>query len=74
MTAPVYKPRRSARSLFVDVRGLRYHLLAWGAGTFELIACDVEGADRVGVSTMNLLLEGARRLDEQHREHREQAS
>ena len=30
MTAPVYKPRRSARSLFVDVRGLRYHLLAWG--------------------------------------------
>ena len=26
----VYKPRRSARSLFVDVRGLRYHLLAWG--------------------------------------------
>ena len=50
-----------------------YHLLEWGAGTFELIACDVEGADRVGVSTMNLLLEGARRLDEQHREHRDQA-
>ena len=30
MTAPVYLPRRSARSLFVQLRGLRYHLLAWG--------------------------------------------
>ena len=25
-----YTPRREARSLFVPVRGLRYHLLAWG--------------------------------------------
>jgi CheY-like chemotaxis protein len=41
-----------------------YHLLGWSAGSFELIACDVEGADRVQQSTMNLLLEGARRLDE----------
>lgn len=41
-----------------------YHLLGWSAGTFELITCDVEGADRVQTSTMNLLLEGARRLDE----------
>jgi two-component system OmpR family response regulator len=41
-----------------------YHLLSWSAGTFELIACEVEGADRVHTSTMNLLLEGARRLDE----------
>lgn len=30
MSAPVYLPRRAARSLFVTVRGLRYHLLAWG--------------------------------------------
>ncbi len=30
MNAPVYRPRRAARSLFVSVRGLRYHLLAWG--------------------------------------------
>lgn len=41
-----------------------YHLLSWSAGSFELIACEVEGADRVHTSTMNLLLEGARRLDE----------
>jgi pimeloyl-ACP methyl ester carboxylesterase len=30
MTEPVYTARRAARSLFVTVRGLRYHLLAWG--------------------------------------------
>ncbi len=30
MNAPVYRPRRAARSLFVTVRGLRNHLLAWG--------------------------------------------
>lgn len=41
-----------------------YYLLSWSAGTFELITCEVEGADRVQSSTMNLLLEGARRLDE----------
>ncbi len=29
-TSAVYLPRRAARSLFVTVRGLRYHLLAWG--------------------------------------------
>jgi pimeloyl-ACP methyl ester carboxylesterase len=30
MSSPVYVVRRPARSLFVTVRGLRYHLLAWG--------------------------------------------
>ncbi|MFT3957287.1 MAG: alpha/beta hydrolase [Piscinibacter sp.] len=30
MSPPVYVARRPARSLFVSVRGLRYHLLAWG--------------------------------------------
>jgi len=30
MSSPVYVARRPARSLFVSVRGLRYHLLAWG--------------------------------------------
>jgi pimeloyl-ACP methyl ester carboxylesterase len=30
MTESVYTARRAARSLFVTVRGLRYHLLAWG--------------------------------------------
>lgn len=41
-----------------------YYLLAWSTGNFELVTCDVEGVDRVQTSTMNLLLEGARRLDE----------
>ena len=30
MTEPAYLPRRAVRSLFVPVRGLRYHLLQWG--------------------------------------------
>ncbi len=30
MTAPLYQARRTARSLFVTLRGLRHHLLAWG--------------------------------------------
>ncbi len=33
MNAPVYRTRRSARSLFLTLRGLRYHLLAWGDGS-----------------------------------------
>jgi pimeloyl-ACP methyl ester carboxylesterase len=33
MSCPVYVARRPARSLFVTVRGLRYHLLAWGDPT-----------------------------------------
>lgn len=33
MSSPVYLARRPARSLFVTVRGLRYHLLAWGDPT-----------------------------------------
>jgi CheY-like chemotaxis protein len=45
-----------------------YHLLRWNAGVFELMACDVEGTDRVHTSTITLLLEGARRLDEHDRD------
>jgi DNA-binding response OmpR family regulator len=41
-----------------------YHLLGWPAGEFELIACVVEGPDRVNSSTTHLLMEGARILDE----------
>ena len=41
-----------------------YHLLGWSAGEFELIACVVEGPDRVNSSTTHLLMEGARILDE----------
>lgn len=44
-----------------------YHLLRWDSGTFELIACDVEGPDRVQTATITLLLEGARRIDEADR-------
>ncbi len=36
MNAPVYRPRRAARSLFVTVRGLRYHLLAWGDASLAM--------------------------------------
>ncbi|HTJ45838.1 MAG TPA: response regulator [Kofleriaceae bacterium] len=41
-----------------------YHLLGWSAGEFELVACVVEGPDRVNSSTTHLLMEGARLLDE----------
>jgi pimeloyl-ACP methyl ester carboxylesterase len=30
MSEPVYQPRRASRSVFVPVRGLRYHLRVWG--------------------------------------------
>src|SRR5438067_4255802 len=43
-----------------------YHLLTWGAGTFEFIACVVEGTDRVNETTTHLLMEGARLIDEAH--------
>ncbi len=41
-----------------------YYLLTWGAGEFEFISCQVEGVDRVNVSTTHLLMEGARLIDE----------
>lgn len=41
-----------------------YHLLTWTAGAFELVACLVEGADRINASTTHLLMEAARRIDE----------
>jgi DNA-binding response OmpR family regulator len=45
-----------------------YHLLNWSAGEFEFMTCVVEGPDRVGTSTTQLLLEGARQLDEGRRD------
>ena len=42
-----------------------YYLLTWSAGAFEFVACLVEGADRVNVTTTHLLMEGARRIDEE---------
>jgi hypothetical protein len=51
----------------VDVECV-YHLLQWSGGTFEFLACDVEGPDRVQTATMHLLMEGARLVDEANRE------
>jgi hypothetical protein len=51
----------------VDVECV-YHLLSWSGGSFEFLACDVEGPDRVQTATMHLLMEGARLIDEQNRE------
>ena len=45
-----------------------YYLLQWSAGEFEFMTCVVEGPDRVETSTTTLLLEGARRLDENRRD------
>ena len=45
-----------------------YELLGWSEGTFEFLACEIEGPDRVQTTTMHLLIEGARLLDENNRE------
>jgi DNA-binding response OmpR family regulator len=45
-----------------------YYLLNWAAGDFEFMTCVVEGPDRVQTSTTQLLLEGARQLDEGRRD------
>ncbi len=45
-----------------------YQLLSWAGGTFEFLACDVEGPDRVATATMHLLMEGARLMDEAARD------
>jgi len=41
-----------------------FTMLSWTAGTFEYTALEVEMDDGVGLATTELLLEGARRLDE----------
>jgi DNA-binding response OmpR family regulator len=51
----------------VDVECV-YQLLLWSGGSFEFLACDVEGPDRVQTPTMHILMEGARLLDEANRE------
>jgi hypothetical protein len=51
----------------VDVECI-YQLLQWAGGSFEFLACDVEGPDRVQTPTMHLLMEGARLMDEANRE------
>lgn len=44
-----------------------YYLLGWETGRFELNQQAVESEDRIGMSTTGLLMEGARRADEQNR-------
>jgi CheY-like chemotaxis protein len=41
-----------------------YHLLTWSRGRFEFAAAVVDGLDEIRASITHLLLEGARRLDE----------
>lgn len=50
-----------------EVRGAEvvYALLAWRSGHFGLHRTSVEDQDEVGMSSTHLLLEGARRLDEE---------
>ena len=45
-----------------------YHLLGWPNGKFVFTAADTDDAvDEIQTSTTHLLIEGARRLDEQRR-------
>lgn len=41
-----------------------YHFLTWSAGQFEFAAIPVDEQDEVNTSTMHLLMEGARLIDE----------
>jgi DNA-binding response OmpR family regulator len=45
-----------------------YHLLSWTSGRFELSADSVERDIEIDQTTTHILMEGARRLDEQERE------
>jgi len=44
-----------------------YYMLRWSAGAFEFDATDVEMDDEIGATTTHLLMEGARRMDEEAR-------
>lgn len=49
------RPRRHAEAV--------YDLLCWHTGRFEFVARPLEFSDQIGLSTAELLLEGARRID-----------
>ncbi len=49
------RPRRHAEAV--------YDLLRWHTGRFEFVARPLEFSDQIGLSTAELLLEGARRID-----------
>lgn len=42
-----------------------YSMLTWGSGAFRFTALDVDMEDQIQASTAHLLMEGARRVDEQ---------
>jgi DNA-binding response OmpR family regulator len=44
-----------------------YQVLGWASGEFFLASTTVAGEDRIGIPTSHLLMEGARRLDEDRR-------
>jgi DNA-binding response OmpR family regulator len=44
-----------------------YNALAWSEGEFAFVAGEVSGDDRIGQTTTEILIEGARRLDEANR-------
>jgi CheY-like chemotaxis protein len=44
-----------------------YHMLTWSQGRFDFSVVDVEMEDEVNATTTNLLMEGARLIDEQNR-------
>jgi CheY-like chemotaxis protein len=41
-----------------------YKMMSWQRGRFSMWFCDVDGEDRIGVSNMGLLLQGAKRMDQ----------
>ena len=45
-----------------------YEMLTWSRGSFQFGAAEVDMEDTVGMSTTHLLLEGARRMDEEERD------
>jgi CheY-like chemotaxis protein len=44
-----------------------YHLLTWSSGRFDFTVVEVDMEDEIKLSTTNLLMEGARLIDEQNR-------
>jgi len=44
-----------------------YHLLSWSTGRFDFNVVEVDMEDEIKLSTTNLLMEGARLIDEQNR-------
>ena len=66
----VVSARIEGQSVPEDVRrgaAAVYHMLTWTAGRFDFNVVDVDMEDEVQASTTNLLMEGARLIDEANR-------